>query len=283
MLCEARGGDEVLVHGVTGSGKTEVYLQAAQSVLEHGRSVLLLVPEIGLTGQTVARVRERFVGQDVAVLHSGLTARERLLAYRAVASGQTRIVVGARSAVFAPLRDLGLIVVDEEHDTSFKQESEPAYDARTVARWRAEASGAVVVLGSATPSVESFARVPLHADLRRRVDGSQPPALEIVDMRDHHGVFSTQLAEGAGRHGGRRRQGDPLPQPARVRLVPRLRPLRLHAGCARTATSRSRCSAAAACAAAPAGTPRPRPERARPAAAPTSCATASAPSASSAR
>ena len=195
VLCEARGGDEVLVHGVTGSGKTEVYLQAAQSTLEHGRSVLILVPEIGLTGQTVARVRERFVGQEVAVLHSGLTARERLLAYRAVASGRTRIVVGARSAVFAPLRDVGLIVVDEEHDTSFKQESEPAYDARTVARWRAEASGAVVVLGSATPSVESFARVPLHADLRLRVDGSQPPALEIVDMRDHHGVFSTQLAE----------------------------------------------------------------------------------------
>ena len=195
VLCEARGGDEVLVHGVTGSGKTEVYLQAAQSALERGRSVLFLVPEIGLTGQTVARVRERFVGQDVAVLHSGLTARERLLAYRAVASGDTRIVVGARSAVFAPLRDIGLIIVDEEHDTSFKQESEPAYDARTVARWRAESSGAVVVLGSATPSVESYARVPLHADLRLRVDGSQPPSLEIVDMRDHHGVFSAQLAQ----------------------------------------------------------------------------------------
>ena len=195
ILCEARGGDEVLVHGVTGSGKTEIYLQAAQSMLEHGRSVLFLVPEIGLTGQTVARVRQRFVGHDVAVLHSGLTVRERLLAYRAVASGDTRIVVGARSAVFAPLRELGLIVVDEEHDTSFKQESEPAYDARTVARWRAEASGAVVVLGSATPSVESFARVPLHADLRLRVDGSRPPALEIVDMRDHHGIFSTPLAE----------------------------------------------------------------------------------------
>ncbi len=195
ILCEARPGDEVLVHGVTGSGKTEVYLQAAQASLEGGRSVLLLVPEIGLTGQTVARVRERFAGQEVAVLHSGLTARERLLAYRAVARGEVRIVVGARSAVFAPLRDLGLIVVDEEHDTSYKQESEPAYDARTVARWRAARSGAVVVLGSATPSVESYARVPLHVDLRRRVDGSQPPALEIVDMRDHHGIFSGPLAE----------------------------------------------------------------------------------------
>ncbi len=195
ILCDTHPGDEVLLHGVTGSGKTEVYLQAAQATLEAGRSVLLLVPEIGLTGQTVARVKRRFSGEQVAVLHSGLSAGERLLAYGAVARGEVRIVVGARSAVFAPLVDLGLIVVDEEHDTSYKQESEPAYDARTVARWRAADSGAIVVLGSATPSVESFARVALHADLRQRVDGSQPPALEIVDMRDHHGVFSPQLAE----------------------------------------------------------------------------------------
>ena len=195
ILCDTRPGDEVLLHGVTGSGKTEVYLQAAQATLEAGRSVMLLVPEIGLTGQTVARVKRRFSGEQVAVLHSGLSAGERLLAYAAVARGDVRIVVGARSAVFAPLLDLGLIVVDEEHDTSYKQESEPAYDARTVARWRAAASGAVVVLGSATPSVESFARVALHVDLHQRVDGSLPPALEIVDMRDHHGVFSPPLAE----------------------------------------------------------------------------------------
>jgi primosomal protein N' (replication factor Y) len=194
VLCEARPGEEVLLHGVTGSGKTEVYLQAAQAALEGGRSVLFLVPEIGLTGQTVARVRERFSLHKVAVLHSGLTARERLLSYRAIAAGEVRIVVGARSAVFAPLQDLALVVVDEEHDSSYKQESEPAYDARTVARWRAARSGAVVVLGSATPSVEAYARVPLHADLRLRVDGSTPPAMEIVDMRDHHGVFSPQLA-----------------------------------------------------------------------------------------
>jgi len=195
ILCESHPGDEVLLHGVTGSGKTEVYLQAAQATLDAGRSVLLLVPEIGLTGQTVARVKRRFAGERVAVLHSGLSAGERLLAYAAVARGEVRIVVGARSAVFAPLVGLGLIVVDEEHDTSYKQESEPAYDARTVAHWRAAATGAVVILGSATPSVESFARVALHADLRQRVDGSQPPRLEIVDMRDHHGVFSTPLAE----------------------------------------------------------------------------------------
>jgi len=195
ILCETHPGDEVLLHGVTGSGKTEVYLQAAQATLDGGRSVLLLVPEIGLTGQTVARVKRRFAGERVAVLHSGLSAGERLLAYSAVARGEVRIVVVARSAVFAPLVGLGLIVVDEEHDTSYKQESEPAYDARTVAQWRAAATGAIVLLGSATPSVESFARVALHADLRQRVDGSQPPKLEIVDMRDHHGVFSTPLAE----------------------------------------------------------------------------------------
>jgi len=195
ILCESRPGEEVLLHGVTGSGKTEVYLQAAQAALEGGRSVLFLVPEIGLTGQTVRRVRERFAGQKVAVLHSGLTARERLLSYRAIADGAVRFVVGARSAAFAPLRDLGLVIVDEEHDTSYKQESEPAYDARTVVRWRAARSGAVVVLGSATPSVEAYARVPLHADLRRRVDGSVPPAMEVVDMRDHHGVFSDTLAQ----------------------------------------------------------------------------------------
>jgi primosomal protein N' (replication factor Y) (superfamily II helicase) len=194
ILCETQPGDEALLHGVTGSGKTEVYLQAAQAMLESGRSVLLLVPEIGLTGQTVARVKRRFAGARVAVLHSGLSAGERLVAYAAIARGEVRLVVGARSAAFAPLVDLGLIVVDEEHDTSYKQENEPAYDARTVARWRAEATGAVVVLGSATPSVESFARVPLHADLHQRVDGSQPPRLEIVDMRDHHGVFSPELA-----------------------------------------------------------------------------------------
>ena len=195
ILCDTHPGDEVLLHGVTGSGKTEVYLQAAQATLEAGRSVLLLVPEIGLTGQTVARVKRRFSGEQVAVLHSGPVGGGEVARVRAVARGDVRIVVGARSAVFAPLVGLGLIVVDEEHDTSYKQESEPAYDARTVARWRAAATGAIVVLGSATPSVESFARVALHADLRQRVDGSQPPSLEIVDMRDHHGVFSSPLAE----------------------------------------------------------------------------------------
>lgn len=194
VLCEARPGDEVLLHGVTGSGKTEVYLQAAAATLESGRSVLILVPEIGLTGQTVDRVRERFRGEGVAVVHSGLAAGERLATYAAIARGEHRIVVGARSAVFAPLSDLGLIVVDEEHDTSYKQENAPAYDARRAARWRAEATGAVVLLASATPSLEAYARVALHLDLSTRVDGSRPPALEIVDMRGRHDVFSPELA-----------------------------------------------------------------------------------------
>ncbi len=194
IVCDTRPGDEVLLHGVTGSGKTEVYLRAAEAVLEGGRSVLFLVPEIGLTGQQVNRIRERFRGLPVAVLHSGLSAGERLAAYRDLAAGRVNLAVGARSAVFAPLRDLGLVIVDEEHDTSYKQDNEPHYDARTVARWRAQACGAVVVLGSATPSVETYARAPFHADLETRVDGSAPPPLEIVDMRDVHGVFSPTLA-----------------------------------------------------------------------------------------
>ena len=187
-------GREVLLHVVTGSGKTEVYLRAAAEVLAAGRSVLVLVPEIGLTGQTVRRFERRFAGERISVLHSGLSAGERLAAYRRVADGRSRLVIGARSAVFAPMRDLGLIVVDEEHDASYKQENEPRYDARTVARWRGLATGAVVAYGSATPSVEAFARVAAHADLHRRVDGSLPPRLEVVDMRDIHGMLSPALS-----------------------------------------------------------------------------------------
>ena len=199
ILHTARPGDEVLLHGVTGSGKTEVYLRAAEAVRAAGRSVLFLVPEIGLTGQTVKRVRERFAGEAVAVLHSGLSTGDRLAAYRELASGRVRFAVGARSAVFAPLHDLGLVVIDEEHDTSYKQDNEPHYDARAVARWRAQACGAIVVHGSATPSVEAFARAALHADLPTRVDGSAPPELEIVDMRDVHDVFSPALAAALAR------------------------------------------------------------------------------------
>ena len=152
----------MLLHGVTGSGKTEVYLRAAAEVLAQGRGVLILVPEISLTGQTIApRARAASPTQRVAVLHSSLSAGERLAAYRAAGGGRARIVIGARSAIFAPIADLGLIVVDEEHDASYKQESEPRYDARTVARWRAQLSGAALVFGSATPRLETWADAPI--------------------------------------------------------------------------------------------------------------------------
>ncbi len=189
---DTRGG-EVLLHGVTGSGKTEVYLRAAAEVLKRGRSVIVLVPEIALTGQTVARFRTRFPGETVAVLHSSLAVGERVAAYRAAAGGRARIVVGARSAVFAPVPDLGLVVIDEEQDDSYKQGNEPRYDARTVARWRAGQSRAALVFGSATPSVETWARVACHARLTRRVDGSAPPSLEVVDLRDSHEVLCAPL------------------------------------------------------------------------------------------
>lgn len=193
VLEAERSGDEVLLHGVTGSGKTEVYLRAAAEVLRRGRAVIVLVPEIALTGQTVTRLRARFPGEMLAVLHSSLPAGERVRSYAAAAEGRARIVVGARSAIFAPVRDVGLIVVDEEHEDSYKQENEPRYDARTVARWRAEADGAALVFGSATPRVETWTHVKRHARLTRRVDGSRPPRLEIVDLRDSRDVVCGEL------------------------------------------------------------------------------------------
>jgi primosomal protein N' (replication factor Y) len=194
ILAASGRGESVLLHGVTGSGKTEVYLRAAEAVLRSGHGVLVLVPEIGLTGQTVSRLARRFPDERIAVFHSGLAPGERLAAWRDAAEGRARLVLGARSAVFAPIRDLGLIVVDEEHDSSYKQDNEPRYDARTVAAWRARLSGAALVLGSATPSVEAFAGTARHVDLSRRVDGSLPPRLEIVDLRDVHGLLSPQLS-----------------------------------------------------------------------------------------
>ena len=140
------GGGNFLLHGATGSGKTEVYLQACAAVLERGLGAIVLVPEIALAPQTVGRVRARF-GDNVAILHSGLTDAERRDERARIASGAARIVVGARSAVFAPVPGLGLIVVDEEHDSSYKQDSDPRYDARTVAVKRATLEGAVAVVG----------------------------------------------------------------------------------------------------------------------------------------
>jgi primosomal protein N' (replication factor Y) (superfamily II helicase) len=178
------GGGHVLLHGPTGSGKTEVYLRACAAALERGRGAIVLVPEIALTPQTVGRFAARF-GDGVAVLHSALTEAERRDERERIASGEARIVVGARSAVFAPVPGLGLIVVDEEHDASFKQESDPRYDARTVAAKRAALEGAVAVYGSATPRVESWARLERLA-LPSRI-GAPMPTVRVVDLRREAG------------------------------------------------------------------------------------------------
>jgi primosomal protein N' (replication factor Y) (superfamily II helicase) len=178
----ARPGEGLLLHGVTGSGKTEVYLRAAAETLERGRTVIVLVPEIALTPQIVGRFVSRF-GDTVAVLHSRLSPGERHDEWARLRRGEARVCVGPRSAVFAPLSDVGLIVVDEEHDSSYKHEGDPRYDARRVAFRRARVAGAVLVAGSATPrpeSVHALARVRLP----RRVDGQALPPVQVVDMRD---------------------------------------------------------------------------------------------------
>jgi primosomal protein N' (replication factor Y) len=178
-----------LLHGVTGSGKTEVYLRAVEQVLAAGGSAIYLVPEVALTPQTVARLRGRFesAGHKTVVWHSHLGEGERLDGWTALASGQARVVVGARSAVFAPVKDLRLIVVDEEHEPAYKQDETPRYHGRDVAVYRAKLAGAVCLLGSATPSLESFANVRggkyrLNT-LKKRVDDKKMPDIQIVDMR----------------------------------------------------------------------------------------------------
>ena len=178
---DGHDGRELLLHGVTGSGKTEVYLAAAQAALERARGAIVLVPEIALAPQTVSRFAARF-GDRVALLHSRLTAGERRDEWERLRSGEARVCVGPRSAVFAPMRDLGLIVVDEEHDSSYKQEGDPRYDAREVAARRAEQAGAVLVCGSATPRPESWERMP-RSDLPERADGASLPPVEVLDMR----------------------------------------------------------------------------------------------------
>src|SRR4051794_10452396 len=175
-----RGGS-FLLHGVTGSGKTEIYLEAAREALARGRGAIILVPEIALTPQTMDRFRRRF-GESVALLHSKMPAGARYDEWRRVRSGEARICVGPRSAVFAPLADPGLIVIDEEHDSSYKQESDPRYDAREVARRRAADAGAVLICGTATPRPESWHELE-RLELPSRVDGRALPPVEVVDMR----------------------------------------------------------------------------------------------------
>jgi primosomal protein N' (replication factor Y) len=179
---ETSAARKLLLHGVTGSGKTEVYLAAVEAALAQGRGAIVLVPEIGLTPQAVARFRAR-LGDRFAVLHSALSPGERYDEWRRLRSGEASVCVGPRSAVFAPVRDLGLIVIDEEHDPSYKQEGDPCYDARTVARRRAEDCGAVLVAGTATPRPESWLELP-RLELPRRVDGRGMPPVEVLDMRE---------------------------------------------------------------------------------------------------
>ncbi len=181
---EHEGSPELLLAGVTGSGKTEVYLEAAEAALARGREAIVLVPEIGLTPQAVERFRSR-LGDRVAVLHSALSAGERYDEWRRLRRGEADVCVGPRSAIFAPLTNLGLIVVDEEHDPSYKQEGDPSYDARDVARRRAADSGAVLVAGSATPRPESWLALP-RVELPQRVDGRELPPVQIADMRGAH-------------------------------------------------------------------------------------------------
>jgi primosomal protein N' (replication factor Y) (superfamily II helicase) len=175
-----------LLHGITGSGKTEVYLQAIANVLDKGRSCIVLVPEISLTPQAVERFKSRFK-ERVAVFHSRLTAGQKYREWKKLSDGLCHIVVGARSAIFSPIRDLGLIIVDEEHDTSYKQQDNPRYNATDVAIMRAKISNAVVVLGGATPSLESYYKAQSKdyklLQLNERIEKRPLPEVKILDMR----------------------------------------------------------------------------------------------------
>ncbi len=195
-----------LLHGVTGSGKTAVYLAAMRAVLEAGKSAIMLVPEIGLTPAAAAQLHDTF-GDEVAILHSALTDDERAEQWHRIRRGEARIVVGTRSAVFAPVSALALIVVDEEHDTSYKQEETPRYHARDVAIMRAKMSNAAVVLGSATPSLESYYNAASKyrlISMPERVEARPLPDVELIDMRDEYKetgaeqIISRRLGEEIG-------------------------------------------------------------------------------------
>ncbi len=196
---DSRKFHRFLLHGVTGSGKTEVYLRAASQALRQGRQALYLVPEIALTAQVVSQLRERF-GDSVAVIHSHISDADRLREWSRIRTREAPIVLGARSALFAPFSDLGLIVIDEEHEASYKQDSSPGYTTSHLARFLAQRSAAVLVEGSATPSVESyFAAQSRERDLLRldrRVAGAQLPKVQIVDLaadfRDNHAALLTK-------------------------------------------------------------------------------------------
>lgn len=205
-------GGTLLLHGVTGSGKTEVYLQAIAAELDDGRGAIVMVPEIALTPQTVQRFASRF-GDRIAVLHSALSDGARYDEWHRIRSGEARVVIGPRSAVFAPIKDLGLIIVDEEHETSYKQDETPRYHARDVAVMRANIEGAKAVLGSATPSLESWMNVKIgkysKAIMTERAGAGTLPNVLIVDMAEGGSpgrIFSSQLIEAIGVRLDRREQ-----------------------------------------------------------------------------
>lgn len=192
-----------LLHGVTGSGKTEVYLQAIQKVLEEGKEAIMLVPEISLTPQMTERFRSRF-GEMVAVMHSGLSVGEKYDEWRKIQQGKVKVVVGARSAIFAPFTNIGLIILDEEHESTYKQEDSPRYHARDVAIWRSEFYKCPIILGSATPALESFARAKKGVykllSLKHRALHQALPTVFIADMREelrqgNRSMFSQSLIE----------------------------------------------------------------------------------------
>ncbi|PLT30117.1 primosomal protein N' [Peribacillus deserti] len=192
-----------LLYGITGSGKTEIYLQAIDNVIKHGKEAIMLVPEISLTPQMVQRFKGRF-GNKVAVMHSGLSVGEKYDEWRKIQRKEVKVVVGARSAIFAPFENLGIIIIDEEHETSYKQEENPRYHARDVAVKRGQYHGCPVVLGSATPSLETFARAQKNVytllTLRNRLNSSILPKVDIVDMREelrggNRSMFSKMLFE----------------------------------------------------------------------------------------
>lgn len=202
----------LLLFGVTGSGKTEVFLQATEQVISQGKQVLVLVPEIALTPQTIRRFKSRFLAQAkrVAVLHSHLSSGERDDQWRRIRKGEADIVIGARSAVFAPLQRLGLIVVDEEHEASYKQDKNPRYQGRDVAVMRGHIEDCAVLLSSATPSVESWANVQAEkyrmAEMKKRVDGQNLPLVRVLDMKQEQQrlehkqipIFSEPLRQALG-------------------------------------------------------------------------------------
>ena len=238
QLREAIGEREFqtfLLHGVTGSGKTEVYLSAIESALAVGRGALLLVPEIALTPAMAGQFFARF-GDRVAILHSAFTDSERSEQWRRIRSGAAGVVVGTRSGVFAPVRNLGLIVVDEEHDGSYKQEETPRYNGRDVAIVRAQGAGACVVLGSATPSLESRYNAERGKytllELPNRIEERPMPQVDLIDMRQEfletrkQATFSRTSAGGDRRAPRQRRADHRAAEPARLlqlRRLPRLR------------------------------------------------------------